>query len=477
MTTTFGSTDGLRALEQQVRDDLARIAHPKAPWVKPRTAPGGKPAYDVVIVGGGQCGLGTAFCLQRSKVDNILVLDQAPRDLEGPWRTYSRMLTLRSPKDFTGPDMDIPSLTYQAWHEARYGKEAWTELKLIPKDLWADYLLWYRDVLDLPVRNLCQVTDIGPADGLLALTVNTPDGVETIYARKVVLATGQEGMGNWTLPAELERLPEHLRARSSDMIDFEALKGKTVIVIGAGASAFDNAATALEAGVGEVMQLCRRFEPQLVQPYLWFTFRGFMRHLSELSDEWRWRFMSRALRLREAFPQATYDRCARHANFHLTTGAGLIDAYEQDGRAVVSTQAGTFTADYVIACTGIGMDFGARPELKRFAHNIATWGDRYTPPDDEKEARLSKFPYLAEDYAFEEKTAGETPWVSDIHLFSIASTMSFGASGSSINAMTTAIPKLVHGLTRDLFQDDLDQFWADFQAYDVPQAVVRKLEA
>ncbi len=66
------------------------------------------------------------------------------------------MLTLRSPKDFTGPDMDIPSLTYQAWHEARYGKEAWTELKLIPKDLWADYLLWYRDVLDLPVRNLCQ---------------------------------------------------------------------------------------------------------------------------------------------------------------------------------------------------------------------------------------------------------------------------------------------------------------------------------
>jgi hypothetical protein len=58
-------------------------------------------------------------------------------------------------------------------------------------------------------------------------------------------------------------------------------------------------------------------------------------------------------------------------------------------------------------------------------------------------------------------------------MFNIASTMSFGPSGSSINAMTTAVPKLVAGLTRGLFKADLERHWQSLQAYNVPQAVVR----
>ena len=80
----------------------------------------------------------------------------------------------------------------------------------------------------------------------------------------------------------------------------------------------------------------------------------------------------------------------------------------------------------------------------------------------------------SDDYALMERVAGETPWVADIHVFAIASTMSFGASGSSINAMTTAVPKLVHGLTRGLFRADIERHWASFRAYDVPQAVVER---
>jgi len=57
-------------------------------------------------------------------------------------------------------------------------------------------------------------------------------------------------------------------------------------------------------------------------------------------------------------------------------------------------------------------------------------------------------------------------------VFAFASTMSFGPSGSSINAMTTAIPKLVHGLTRGLFRTDVERHWKSFSAYDVPQAVI-----
>ena len=50
--------------------------------------------------------------------------------------------------------------------------------------------------------------------------------------------------------------------------------------------------------------------------------------------------------------------------------------------------------------------------------------------------------------------------------------MSFGPSGSSINAMTTAVRKLVDGLTRGLFKGDLHRHWQSLQAYDVPQAVI-----
>ena len=43
---------------------------------------------------------------------------------------------------------------------------------------------------------------------------------------------------------------------------------------------------------------------------------------------------------------------------------------------------------------------------------------------------------------------------------------------TTINAMTTAVPILVHGLTRGLFRSDIDKHWASFNIYDVPQAVI-----
>lgn len=468
-------SDGLAALTAQVRSDLARIAHPSMPWLTPVIAPDGRPALDVLIVGGGQSGLATAFALLRSRVSNILVLDKAEAGREGPWLTYARMPTLRSPKDFTGPDLDIPSLTYQSWHEATFGTDSWRELDLIPREYWADYLAWYREVLDLPVRNGCEVVDIAAAaDGLLQATVRDKDGETTIHARKIVLATGQEGMGDWSIPEPLRHLPATRCVHSGAQIDFEALRGRRVAVIGAGASAFDNAAVALETGAARVDLLCRRAEIQLIQPYRWLTFRGFLRHFSELDDAWRWRFMRAVLELREGFPQHTYDRCAHHAAFHLHEGAPVVAARETSEGVVLQTANGEVIVDFVISATGITMDFAQRPELKRFAGNIARWTDRYTPEASERNDRLGAFPYLADDYALCERNAGETPWISNIHVFAIASTMSFGASGSSINAMTTAVPKLVHGLTRGLFRADIDKHWASFQAYDVKQAAVRR---
>jgi len=247
----------------------------------------------VLIVGAGQSGVATAFGLRRAKVGNLLVLDQAPRGQEGPWRSFARMHALRSPKDHTGPDLDIPSLTYRSWHEARFGAADWAAMGQIPREHWADYLLWVRDVTGVPVRNGWQVTDIGPAGpGLLAVAARSGDAAETLFCRKVVLATGQDGAGRWWMPGFVDALPREHRAHTADPIDFAALTGKVAAVMGAGASALDNAACALEHGAAEVHLFCRRDRPQLDQSYRWLTFAGFLRRLSDLDDAWRWQFMS-----------------------------------------------------------------------------------------------------------------------------------------------------------------------------------------
>ena len=463
----------LAALRSKICADLDLISHPRMPWLTPKLAPDGTKAYDVLIVGAGQSGIATAFGLMRAKVDNLLVLDRAERGAEGPWLTFARMETLRSPKDYTGPDLDIPSLTYPAWHTARYGEQHWQDLDLISRQDWAEYLLWVRDVVGVPVHNRTEVVKIKDAGDLIAVHVQSGDEQTSVrYARKIVLATGQDGLGQWWMPPDIEALPQSQRAHAADHIDFEALRGKTVAVIGAGASAFDNAATALEHGASEVLLFCRRAAPQVIQPYRWLTFRGFLNHLADLDDAWRWRFMEHILGLREGFPQQTYDRCARHANFRLIAGAPCRVGSGPNSLVNIDTPKGAFAVDYLIAATGVDMDFSSRPELVEFGDNIATWHDRYTPPNDERNERLSRYPYLDSDFGLVEKVAGKTPWIKNIHVFSIASTMSFGPSGSSINAMTTCVPKLASSITKGLFRADVQSHWESLKAYDVPQAVV-----
>ncbi|HKK31061.1 MAG TPA: NAD(P)/FAD-dependent oxidoreductase, partial [Alphaproteobacteria bacterium] len=194
----------------------------------------------------------------------------------------------------------------------------------------------------------------------------------------------------------------------------------------------------------------------------------FIRHLRDLPDEWRWRFMAYILGLRESIPQNTYDRMRRHPNFRIHTGAVWTGAAVKDGRVAIATAKGPFAADFIIAGTGIDIDFAQRPELAQFADKIATWGDRYTPPPDERNDRLARYAYLGPDGELSEKVPGTAPWLADIHDFTIGATMSLGPSGCSINAMKAAVPMLVEGVTRGLFAADLAHHWQSLQAYNTP---------
>src|SRR4051812_21256778 len=277
---TPGSIVGLEQHGQRVRRDLDLLDYPRRAWLTPRAAPSGEHTYDVLIVGAGQGGLSTAFALARERVTNVLVVDRNPLDRAGPWLSFARMRTLRTPKYLTGPDLGIPSLTPRAWYEAQFGAESWEKLGFIPKEAWASYLAWYRETLSIPVE---PDTEVGALEydvaGRCFVVPCTRAGVKRVLrARRVVLATGVEGSGEWRVPqAVSEALPRHLYTHTCDDIDFSALRGKRIAVLGAGASGFDNAATALEQGAREVHLLFRRQKLVNVNPYRWAEFVGFLK--------------------------------------------------------------------------------------------------------------------------------------------------------------------------------------------------------
>ena len=252
------------------------------------TSPRGH-CYDVVIVGAGQSGLATAYGLIREHVKNVVVVDRQPAGCEGPWKTYARMITLRTPKVVSGLDFGNPSLTPQAWFEAQWGAEAWEKVGKLPRETWQDYLDWYRRVLALPVENNSNVSGFCPIDDVVGVEI--ADG-RTLLARKVILCTGLDGTGEWTVPKFISStLPKSHYAHCGEDIDFIALGGKSIGVLGNGASAFDNAATALEYGAKRVTLCLRKPLFPRINVHKWMETCGFLGHFWTLPDLDRWRFM------------------------------------------------------------------------------------------------------------------------------------------------------------------------------------------
>jgi len=133
---------------------------------------------------------------------------------------------------------------------------------------WQAYLRWFRRVTDIPVQNDADVAAIRPEGAALRLILATPTGRVERFARKPVLATGIDGSGRWEIPGFIRRaIPPDRFAHTVQDIDFGRLAGRRIGVLGAGASAFDNGATALEVSAGSVgLCLCRRDLPR-INPY------------------------------------------------------------------------------------------------------------------------------------------------------------------------------------------------------------------
>jgi FAD-dependent urate hydroxylase len=457
----------LQALEADIRRDLELLDFPARPWVPARTTSDGRPILDCLVVGGGQGGLAVAFGLQRERVSNVLVADENPRDRAGPWRTFARMRTLRTPKHLTGPDLGIPSLSFRAWYEAQHGAQAWSQLGLIPKETWADYLAWYRELLAIPTQHDTRVGALR-WDAREACFV-APTGKEPLYARTVVLATGIDGSGYWATPEIVRALPRSLWAHTHDAIDFAALRGKRIGVLGAGASAFDNASVALEQGAREVHLFFRRARLPNVNPYRWAEFAGFLRHLGDLDDATRWRFIHKMLEIGQLPPADTYARAQRAGHFELHGGSTWVGAEATREGVRVHTGKAAFDFDFLIFGTGFVTDLSRRPELAELHERIALWRDRYQPPPSLAHDDLARHPYLGGSFEFQEKRPGDAPWLSNLFNYTFGCLLSVGFGGASISGMKYSVPKVVYGVTRRLFVEDREAHFDSLASYNVEE--------
>ncbi|MDY7578957.1 NAD(P)/FAD-dependent oxidoreductase [Herbaspirillum sp. RTI4] len=465
---------GLDALEARLRQDLAWLELPAKSWVPPMTVDG-QAVLEVAIIGGGQAGMAAAVSLIHLGI-NAVIFDQSPEGFEGPWATTARMETLRSPKKLTGPALGFSTLTFRAWHEAQFGLEGWEALDKIPRLQWMDYLRWYRRVMSLDIRNAHRVESIVPrADGVVALHLSAPEGKSIVLARRVVLATGRDGLGGAYLPPLVEDLPSEKWAHSSDDMDYRQLAGKRVGVIGAGASSMDSAATALEAGAARVDLLIRRADLPRINKGKGAGSPGLTNGHLHLPDDWKWRIRHYINIQQTPPPSGSVQRVSKFPNVRFIFGAPIdaIDLHAEGNEEGlrVTTPRGVFDFDFLIFSTGFRIDWTIRSEFAVIAPHIRNWSDRYTPPPGEEDAELSDSPDLGPVFEFQPKQPDSLPGLERVHCFCYPAALTHGSVSGDIPSITDGAQRLAQGLASLLYGEDIAAHYRTIQAYEEPELV------
>ena len=198
---------------------------------------------------------------------------------------------------------------------------------------------------------------------------------ELLTARKVVTAVGITHFGY--VPPEFTDLPPELLTHSSHHHKLHTFRGKSVVVVGAGASALDLAALLHQAGA-EVQLVARRpvirfhDPPQLPRPW-----RQRMRSpITGIGSGWKLMFYSHLPHVFQKLPESFRLEAVRKTlgpapgwfikqdvvgKVSLNVSTQVKRAVERNGRAQLdltdsSGASRTITADHVIAATGYQVD-------------------------------------------------------------------------------------------------------------------------
>jgi cation diffusion facilitator CzcD-associated flavoprotein CzcO len=445
-------------LETQTTNSFRWIGNAPANWVRARTGAD----HNVIIVGGGQSGLSIAYQLKRKGVGGVGVIDQAAPGLTGMWRNIARMHQLRTPKALAGPELGNPALSFRAWYETLNGPAAFDALDRIPTLAWADYIDWFQQVTGTMVRYRTRLLEIEPQDDLLRLHLEVEGARRIETTRKVVLANGYAGAGGVIVPEFMRALPTNVWTHTTGAIPFEAMDGKVVGIIGAGSSAFDAAAVALESGAAEVHMFSRRSYidyPVPATPGAPPVDRGYPNVLEqayELPDVVRWRNFLLSDGRVASVPLDSIQRAAAFNGFHVHLNSSLSDV-ELAGNGEVAGRADgrRFRFDHVILGTGYRIDLSAQPELARIHEHITLWRDRFRPSTGEESVAGGNHPYVGAGFEFQPRGDSGAEFLRNIHCFNLASALSFGIPVGDVPSVVDQ-PRLVAAIVRDLYREGID---------------------
>ncbi len=265
-------------------------------------------------------------------------------------------------------------------------------------------------------------------------------------------------------------MPKSRYAHTSEAIDYAALAGKRIGILGGGASAFDNANWASECGVGEVHVFVRRKRLPQVNPIRFMERTGFVPRFAALDDADKYRVVAFFLDRNQPPTNDTFQRAAARPGFHLHLGAPWNAVRETPDGVEVTTPNGRYTLDFLVLSTGLLTDSALRPELTELASKIARWRDR-RPATAAPHALIDDHPYLGPGFEFMPKTPEDASAVRGLFAFNYSALASFGLSASAISGLRYAIPRLAAAVADQLFRDDKAQWMEAYLAYDEPEFI------
>ncbi len=448
--------------------DLEIVSYPGRSWDYSRD----RNILEVAIIGAGQAGKSAAFGLRQQGIARVRMFDRRPAGAEGVWRSFARNALLRSPKKVTGGlDWGIPNLSFRRWCEACYGEGYWQRIHYIPRPLWADYLDWYGKVLDLPVQNDTAIHDItwNETEQCFCLQAQHQGQLEQYKARFIIFATGMACAGGQNIPAQVkDNLPAHAYHHTMDAIDFARFAGKRVMIVGGGASAFDNALLLLKAGAYSVDLSIRRSHLPNLNRIRWSEWNGYHRHYIDLSDDMKWAYSLAELRLGQLPPAHTYHQAMNDARFTLHTNMPIQSLDYHDNKIVgvygSAENSRILHHDAMVCGTGFVTDIGQQPELRSLSPHIARWCDSFTPPAGDEHAEMAQYPYLGKSLEFL-PTAPEYSYLQRCYYLSCGAALLSGFR-ANLTDLQFALPRITYDIGQQLFIEHQDEIKADFDAYD-----------
>jgi thioredoxin reductase len=339
---------------------------------------------DTVIIGAGPYGLSIAAHLAKSTL--TFRIFGSPMQ---SWRTHMPKGMLLKSEGFAS-SLDDPDSSFTLRHYCEEMNLPFDDVGTpVPLDVFSAYGLEFQKRL-VPMLEQTDITSVSRTSE--GFELETADG-QTVHAHTVIVATGITHFSY--LPPFLVDLPGSHVSHSSQHHDLSSFRGKTVVVLGAGASAVDIAAILHEEG-SQVQLVARRqaiaFHTKTKEP------RPLLQRLrvprSGLGIGWRSRLCTDAPLLFHLMPQEFRFRTVRNllgpapgwfvrdkvvGKFPLRLGCEIQSASIEGGKVhlkIVEKDGSNseLIADHVISATGYQVSISRleflNEALRRLLHQV-----------------------------------------------------------------------------------------------------------